>query len=278
MSNLQPEVSVLFPAHKPGKYIVEALNSITGQTFHNLEILFLDNSRNGLPSDIWNVDKRIRYFKLPGSFGLSQTLNFGLKYSRGQYIVRMDFDDVSYPDRIKRQFEFMEMNPQIGISGTFIEGIGLDIDGKVKKNEISDRPTNSEIMKEYLLYKNPLFHPTVIIRRTVVVEFNLYYDKKYDSAEDYELWTRAIRFTSIGNLSLPLLKYRIHNNQYSRKARAISLLKVSCARIKYSIWVMIHIKSLRKKAFYNLLRNSYKYVTFLIKMYFTSSKFDKFEN
>ena len=219
----------------------------------------------------------VKHIKLPHNIGLSETLNHGMKIAAGKYIARMDFDDISEPERIEKQVIFMENNPSIGISGTYIVGIGDNIDEKVKNSIISTRPVRPSQMREFLLYKNPFFHPTVIMRKEVIIDNNLFYDYRYDSAEDYELWTRAIRKTELGNLEIPLLKYRVHDNQFSRRARNNSLKKVNIARLKYASWIFVRDKTLRKKSVKVIIRCLLNYVVLNIKNINERDPFIKFD-
>ena len=120
----------------------------------------------------------------------------------------MDSDDISLPSRLKKQFEFMEQNPQCNILGTGFEYFGAKTGTVINKNivKLTD-----------LLHGCFLSHPTVMLRKEFLDKYNLKYDKNYDSAEDYELWTRATKYTHIYNLKTVLLKYRWHDKNISVK-------------------------------------------------------------
>jgi len=269
-------VSVLLPVHRENPYLATAIQSLIEQDYQQLEILFLDNSRDGIAEEVWKVSTKIRYIKVPGDFGLSETLNVGIKESTGVFILRMDYDDISLPQRISEQVRFMQANPNIGISGTFAVTIGTNIDSNVKPGEIITRPTNSEDINEYLLYKNPLIHPTVIMRKSLITKFKLIYNKNFDSAEDLDFWARASKFFPIGNIPKPLLQYRIHESQYSRIDGVNSRLQSAIIRSRHASRVVFLHHSLRQKAIRALVRN----ILLIIKLKFllsTTRKFRKFE-
>lgn len=248
-------VSVLLPVHRDNPFLDPAIMSILNQDYPNLEILFLDNSNEGLDVSAWSKYTKFRYIKVPGNFGLSETLNVGIRESAGVFLLRMDYDDLCMPRRIREQVKFMENNPEIGISGTFAEVIGSSIDSNVKPGEIISRPINPDLINEYLLYKNPLLHPTVIMRKSLVTKYHLTYNKKFDSAEDLDLWARASKYFQIGNIPEPLLQYRIHGSQYSRQDAINSRLQSAIIRSRHSVRIALTSKSLRTKASRVLVKN-----------------------
>lgn len=269
-------VSVLLPAHKDNPYLEEAIQSLLEQTHKNIEILFLDNSKDGLDEKVWNKSSKIRYIKLPGKFGLSETLNAGINESRGTFLLRMDYDDICSPNRIYEQLRYMQEHPEIGVCGSFAEVIGMDIDSNVVPGEIIKRPTNPDAIIEYLLYKNPLLHPTVLMRSSMIAKYKLSYRKKFDSAEDLDLWSRCAKNFDLGNVGLSLIQYRIHESQYSRIDSVNSQLQSALVRRRHSAWVIFHKKPLRKKALKVFLKNSLKILNIKYSILFRSG-FRKFD-
>ena len=269
-------VSVLLPVHKDNPYLEEAIQSLLEQTYKNIEILFLDNSQNGLDKKIWNKSSKIRHIKLPGNFGLSETLNAGINESRGTFLLRMDYDDVCSSDRIYEQLKYMREHPEVGVCGSFAEVIGMDIDSNIAPGEIINRPTNPDAIIEYLLYKNPLLHPTVLMRSSMIAKYKLTYRKKFDSAEDLDLWARCAKKFKLGNVGLPLIQYRIHESQYSRVDGINSQLQSAVIRRRHSVWVMFHRSLLRKKAVKEFLKNSLKILRLRYIIFF-SGGFKKFD-
>jgi len=212
----KPLVSITFPIHRYHEYAEEALISILSQDYEEIEVLFLDNSDSGLKNLFDLSNQAIRYLRLPKTFGLSETLNVAIEEARGIYLARMDHDDISLPYRIRKQVDYMEENPSISISGTSIYVIGDSIDEHAAPGEVLSRPVSHNDLKLNLISKNAFFHPTVIFRLSDIREEKLFYRSKYDSAEDLDFWSRASQTLQLGNLDEPLLKYRLHANQYSR--------------------------------------------------------------
>jgi len=231
-------VSITFPIHNFHEYSAEALLSLLKQTYSPIEILFLDNSLRGLESSFDLSDKRIKYYKLPPEYGLSETLNFALDRANGKYLARMDYDDVAFPTRIADQVEFMENNPDIAISGTNIIVIGKSIDSNVSPGQEVKRKALHEDIVRNLLTNNAFFHPTVIFRLSEIRKYNLKYRTNFDSAEDLDLWCRASRVLTLANLDRALLQYRLHPNQYSRLDGASSNYLANRVRIRHAFWLM----------------------------------------
>ena len=202
------KVSVLMPVYNTEeKYLRDAMESILNQSFKNFEFLIYDDGSTNNASEIIKSykDKRIQYISNPQNLGLIKTLNNGLSIAKGEYIARMDSDDISLPTRIEKQVAFMDNNPTVGICGTAIEFF----------------PDNRELkFPEYpkvldLLFGSILAHPSVIFRKSEIEKYKWHYDERYIHCEDFALWSQAIRQTSIYNLQEVLLKYRWHGKNIS---------------------------------------------------------------
>ncbi len=217
-----PSVSVLMPVYNAEKYLKYSIESILNQTFLNFQFFIVndgsdDNSENVI-LDYANKDKRIVYIKNEHNEGLIHTLNKGIDIINSKYLVRMDADDIAMPERIKKQVEFMESNPEILISGTQIQYFG-------ESNNISDFPLNHKSIHARLLFGSALAHPTIIIQLNKLKAHGLKYDESYLHAEDYNLWTRAAKVGKLANIDEVLLHYRLEgqnitiNNWHTRENR-----------------------------------------------------------
>lgn len=266
---------MLLPVHKNNPYLGNAIESILAQSHSNFELLILDNSQNGISDFINTQDPRVRIIELPAYFGLSETLNFGIRISEGRYIARMDYDDSSVYNRIQMQVDFLEAHPDVGILGGFIRYLGEQYDPKAKVGTIGTRPTSCSDMKRYLLNKNPLFHPTVMFRASSIREMEKLYRKKYDSCEDLDLWSRAIFKMKIANLPDVLLEYRLHEDQYSRKARTSTEYLALKIRTIYAIRLFIVGNVSRVESFKSAVKGLSK-LPKLLYLRVIQVKFDKF--
>lgn len=203
-----PKVTVLMSVYNGERFLRKAIESILNQTYKNFEFLIINDASNDLSREIILsfYDSRIRFIDNKQNIGLAKSLNKGLRIARGEYIARMDADDISLPYRLAHQIEFMDKNPEIGISGTYVKTIG-DVPGHVWKY-----PCDHETIKSRLLFNSPLAHPTVIIRKEILVENDLFYNEEIIYSQDYDLWTRAIKKMKFANISKILLYYRVQES------------------------------------------------------------------
>src|SRR2546423_6687976 len=125
---MRPRVSVLMPVYDVAKYLREAIDSILGQTFTDFEFIIIDDASTDRSAEIINSynDPRIRFIQNEKNVGLIATLNRGLDLAYGEYLARMDQDDVSLPERLAKQVAFMETASDVAASGTWAR----DIDDK----------------------------------------------------------------------------------------------------------------------------------------------------
>lgn len=203
-----PKVSVLMPVfNTKEEYLRESIHSILNQTFNDFEFIIInDGSVNNAKDVILSYcDNRIKYFE-QDNHGLVYTLNRGISLCNGEYIARMDSDDISLPERFARQVEILERNPEIGIVGGLISFFP---DSKFEK-KYEQYPRYLDLLREC-----QVAHPVVMMRKSVLDRFNLRYDNDYLHVEDYELWSRLIRYTEFHNIQDILLKYRVHEESVS---------------------------------------------------------------
>lgn len=198
-------ISIILPAYNTKEeYLRESIQSILDQTYSNFEFIILnDGSTNNVEEIIFSYkDDRIKYVKNDINLGLIKTLNKGLEIAKGEYIARMDADDISLPQRLEKQIKFFEQNPDVSLLGAFYETF--------PNNEIVKHPEFPNYFD--FIRCNALAHPTVMFRKNDFEKYGLKYDENYAHAEDYELWSRAIRYLKIANIQEVLLKYRIHED------------------------------------------------------------------
>lgn len=205
-----PKVTVLMPVYNGEKYLREAIESILKQTFKDFEFLIINDGSTDKTSEIINSfsDPRIILAPNEKNQGLIFSLNKGLDLAQGEYIARMDADDISLPERLEKQINFMDANPEVVVGGTWVKNIG-------HKNFIGKYYTEHNQIKANLLFNSSLAHPTVMIRN-IFKNHNLFYDEKYKHAEDFDLWTRAADLTKFTNLPLVLLSLRRHDENISQ--------------------------------------------------------------
>jgi glycosyltransferase involved in cell wall biosynthesis len=193
------------------KYLSEAIESILTQTYSNFEFLIINDGSTDKTEDIIlsYSDNRIRYIRNANNLKLIASLNIGLSCAKGVYIARMDADDVALPSRLERQVAKLEENPNIGLLGSFVETLGLFSNYEIKFL------TDHDNIRLKLFFNNYLNHPSVMIRRDVLVQNHIQYES-FLHAEDYLLWLRLASCCQIEILPEILLKYRIHGENISQ--------------------------------------------------------------
>jgi glycosyltransferase involved in cell wall biosynthesis len=204
------------PVYNTARFIGRAIDSVLSQTFSDFEFLIIDDaSKDGTSAVVQQFqDQRIRLIHNESNLGVAQTLNKGLDLAKGNYIARMDADDVCLPHRLERQHDFMQDNPRIAVVGSWVRFTGRYL------GSVGRRPCGAGVVRAALCLGNPLFHPVVMIRSSVLKDNNLKYDPTFSRCEDLDLWSRLSEFGAIDNIPEILLKYHIHGDSVTAMARS----------------------------------------------------------
>ena len=212
----RPIISVVMSVYNCEDFIKESIDSILGQTFRDFEFIIIDDcSTDNSVSIIESYnDKRIKLVRNEYNMRLPASLNTGIKLARGKYIARMDADDVSISTRFSKQVSYLEKHAELAVLGGSFQAI--DKDGN---NLYIYHAKQGKNLLKYYLMPSPIAHPTVMMRRDIIVKNEFYYDEQYSSAQDYDLWLRIIKKFKIDNLPDVLLRYRIQANSISISKR-----------------------------------------------------------
>jgi len=223
MLNKKPKVSVIMPFYNCEKYLDKAISSILNQTFQDFEFIIINDASSDRSDEIvkkYLTDKKIVYIKNRERKGIVYNLNKGIEIAKADIIARMDGDDISEPQRLEVQYQFLQRNPNIPLVGCFAKLIN-------EKGEICGRKikpiTHKEIKKDILIY-SPFIHPTIMIRKDVFKKVG-FYRESYIWCEDIDLWYRIV-FSGfeVANTPQYLYQYRITDNSVVIKyARQIAL-------------------------------------------------------
>lgn len=200
-----PLVSVLMPVYNGEKYLREAIDSILAQTFADFEFIIIDDGSTDHTAKILAEigDNRIRRITHDLNLGLIKSLNEGIALSRGEYVARMDADDISYPARFEKQVKYLDANTECGLVGSWSETI--DMKGLVRREY--HPPTDDETIQAYLLHDSCFTHSAVMMRRKLLVEAGGY-NQSALHVEDYDLWVRLSRQCKLANVPLVLQQWR----------------------------------------------------------------------
>ena len=223
-----PVTSVVMSVYNGQAFLAEAVESILNQTFRDFEFIIIDDGSTDRTAEILTEherkDGRIRIHRQENN-GRAASLNIGIELAQGQYIARMDADDIALPSRLKAQLEFMERHPDVCVLGGAVELI--DQQGDVLRT-VHPPQEDAEIQSR-LLEDNPMWHPTVMMRKEVASGADGYRKALLD-ADDYDLWLRISERSKLANLKAVVLRYRIHSSQASVGNMRHQMLCVFAAR------------------------------------------------
>ena len=214
MRTNNPKVSVLTPIYNTNPaHLREMIESILNQTFDNFEFLILNDSPDN--TEIEKIvmeyaahDERVKYSKNDKNMGITPSRNKLLKMARGEYLAIFDHDDISVPDRLAREVEYLDTHPHIGVVSGWLQYFGTD-------NNIWKTPENDNDIRVMMCDSCYVAHTAAMIRKTVLTDNNIEYEEFYTPAEDYQLWARLMDVTHFYNIPDVLVKYRWTGNNTS---------------------------------------------------------------
>ncbi len=217
------KVSVLMPVYNSEKYLNKAIDSILGQTFENFEFIIIDDcsTDNSLKIIESYTDKRIKLLKNDVNCGICKTLNKGLLHCTGEYIARMDSDDISSCQRFEKQVKYLDENPHVGVVGSSI----TIIDENDREQRVSHFSDSVENMRVDMFFACGVAHPSTMIRKDAFDNAGGY-DHDFSGVEDHEMWCRILDKYQIVSLRETLLKYRVHEKQITQNPSPQLLEKV----------------------------------------------------
>ncbi len=198
------KVSVVMPVYNKAPFLREAVESILNGTFTDLELICVDDKSTDYGIAILRSipDPRMRIIELPANLGPAGAANAGLEAAQGEYIVRMDADDIAMPERIALQVAFMDAHPEVGASGGQLQLFG-------EGEESWSFPMDPDACSAQLLFGVPVAQGASILRRSVLKEHGVRYDPRWPRiGEDWLFWLRLAPHTHFANLPEVLVRYR----------------------------------------------------------------------
>lgn len=224
----QPRVSAVMVVRNVEQFLAEAIESILGQTFTDFEFVIVDygstDGSKAIASSYAGRDDRIRLHEVPNC-GLAEARNAACFLAEGQYIAIQDADDISMPDRLRWQVEFMEKNPDFGLVG----GAAEWVDVQARPLWTLEFPTEDREIRSALSTRCPFSQTAMLVRREAFVAVGGY-RAAFAPSEDYDLWLRISERSRCANLKQVVVKYRIHPQQVSVSRRKQQTLCLVAAR------------------------------------------------
>ncbi len=201
-------VSIITSVYNCQDYAGEMLESFLNQTYQDWECIIIDDAST---DHTWNVikqynDKRIITIHNKQNEGLTRNLNKGIALAKGKYLIRIDGDDKAFPTRLEKQVDFMENHPEVVVSGSYMQNFGQRYD-TVKAVLDNDR------LRVHMLFNSVMYHPTFIIRREILNQYDICYDEDFRFAQDYNLLYQLMQHGELANIPEPLVKRRVHGDQ-----------------------------------------------------------------
>jgi len=211
------KVSIIMPCFNTEKYLAEAIESILNQTFHDFELIIVDDGSTDNSLDIIKAyikkDYRIKFSRNEEEKGISGAMNTGLKLASGEYITRMDSDDISLSNRIAKQVKFLDERSDYGICSVNISSI--DCKGKLLSESMF---VEEEAPIEWLfLWLNPISSAPAMYRSEIIRKFSITYNYNLKTAEDYDFLSNIALHTKTYQISEVLYQYRIHKESIFQK-------------------------------------------------------------
>lgn len=244
----EPEVSIILPVYNAERYISEAIKSILQQTFTNFELIIINDGSADSSAEIIKknslLDQRIKFYSRENQ-GLVATLNEAISIAKGNYIARMDSDDISSLDRIAVQLEYLRTHPEIDlVSSAFVPFNKMS-----ELLEPIKHPSNPLLIQFLLSFCSPICHPAVFARMEVLKNCKYRYDV---AAEDHELWCRVSNTYVISNQNNVLLRYRLHEASITAKNKK----RIRISTMRYGVLHFIkHYKKFARLTFSELKAN-----------------------
>ncbi|MCG8652734.1 MAG: glycosyltransferase [Pirellulales bacterium] len=230
---MKPDISVLMPIYRtPSPLLREAVQSILDQTFGDFELILVEDPSEATAGRLVGEfnDARIRYVLNERRTGLVNQRNHALQLAGGRYLVKADSDDVSEPNRLEHQRDFLESNPSVGLVGSFLTIINA------QGEPIGQRtyPVDHQHIRATITRRNPIAQPAACFRRELYDRFGGY-PRGYPVCQDYAYWSHlakcGVRFA---NLPEYLVRYRQH--EASIKSRRLKETLEATIRIKETYW------------------------------------------
>jgi glycosyltransferase involved in cell wall biosynthesis len=226
-----PKVSIVMPVLNGAAFIEKAIRSIVTQSVKEWELVVVDDGSSDGSQNIvrkWG-DSRIHLLQNDRTCGASYCMNRGIDSARGEYVGRMDCDDVSLPERLAVQADYFDRYP-VGLLGTGFYQIEEESD---RVSLFQSSLTDAELHWRFL-FQNPVCSSSVMLRKEVLIKYGLRHDETLRSSLDYDFWTRVANVCETRVLPDPLVVYRRHASGISGQLsgdQKKNAIKISCRQL-----------------------------------------------
>lgn len=222
---MKPVISVIMSVYNQEQFVKQSILSILRQSYGNFELIIIDDGSKDSSFKVISSfkDSRIRLIKNRYNMGLTKSINIGLKKARGEFIARMDGDDISYSNRFKLELDAFDKNKNLYLVG----GQADLIRSNGKKIKTTSMPTDYKSLKRVAIRFNPFVHPTIMFQKRLLTKIG-YYNERFRYSQDYDFILRALSCCQCQNLPKAILGLRLTGKSISAaKHRRQQLTAVS---------------------------------------------------
>ena len=208
----------------PVKYLKESIDSVLNQTYSNFEFIIIDDGSTDDSLEFIKSynDDRIKLFVNSENIGLAKSLNKGFEMARGEYIARMDSDDICYLERFEKQIDYMKNHPDTIVCGTWAKIIDENNTMRIEDWARMSIDDMESYRINLLLYNYPaIVHTSAFFNHHLILKYNIKYNEEYKFSQDYELWTRCSKICKCYILQNTLVLYRVHSTSISQSKRSL---------------------------------------------------------
>lgn len=214
----------------PEEYLRDAIESVLNQTYSTFEFIIVDDcsSDNSLEIIKSYDDPRIYVIENEINMGITKSLNRALNVAKGEYVARMDADDICLPERFQKQVDYLKKHPDTIVCGTWVELFGDGASVYHEKYSCKVLPEREELQIN-LLFGNHMniIHPTAMFNHKLLKENNITYNENYIFAQDFRMWVECAKKGELANVPEVLFRYRIHNKAVSSDKKSV---QTECAK------------------------------------------------
>ena len=221
-----PAVSVVMPVYNYGHYIRESIDSILAQTMPDFELLVVNDGSSDNSSEIAHsyLDRRVKIIDFHEQRGCYPARNEGMKVAKGKYICVMDADDRCMPERLEKQYRFLEDNTEFGAVGGAYQ--------MMNSQHAFYRETDYETIKLLFLRYCYLCHATCMIKTSLIEKYDLFYNESYTYASDHDWLARASSLFPVSNINEIVYQIRTHPQQITTSKKKMQLFFIDQIRVK----------------------------------------------
>jgi glycosyltransferase involved in cell wall biosynthesis len=240
---VQPIASVIMAAYNSELYIREAIDSILNQTLQDFELIVTDDCSTDRTAAIlasYN-DNRVRILHNDKNQGAPFSRNLAIRSAHGKYIAILDADDISLPNRLREQVEFLEENQDISGTGSYV----FEINSSGQKIRTVQHPIMAEHVKCSMLFRCSIVHSSAMIRRDFFINNHLFYNETFPCSQDYEMWSRAVFLGKFSNFPQYLTLYRCSETQMSVMRKETQFKQAE--RVYHSLFLKLGVELTEKE-------------------------------